>query len=134
MDGTRAKSLALIQARDLASHVDQPIFIVDQDGVLVFFNEAAEDLLGQDFESVGELTRERWVAMWSPQSPSGGDFAYDDLPVSIALREQRPSHAQVRITTTTGERPILDVTAIPLLPPSESFAGALAIFWRADGQ
>lgn len=133
MEATRPKGLALIQARDLAAHVDQPIFVVDHEGVLVFFNEAAEDLLGKDFESVGELTRDRWVAMWSPQRPDGDDLPFDDLPVSIVLRDQRPSHAKVRITTASGECPLLEVTAIPLLPPGESFAGALAIFWKVEG-
>lgn len=131
MESTRAKGLALIQARDLAAHVDQPIFLVDHEGVLVFFNEAAEDLLGKDFESVGELTRERWVAMWSPQGPTGDHLALNDLPVSIVLRDKRPAHAQIRITTATGDCPLLEVTAIPLLPPGEPFAGALAIFWKA---
>ena len=40
-------------ARALAKSLVIPIFIVDPEGVLLFYNEPAETILGQRFEDTG---------------------------------------------------------------------------------
>lgn len=55
MEGANHRSLLLILARELASNVATPMFVVDVHGVLVFYNEAAETLLGQSFSVTGPV-------------------------------------------------------------------------------
>ena len=52
----RQKSLVLILAREFASQLAMPMFVADGDGTLIFYNEAAEHVLGRSFAEVGELT------------------------------------------------------------------------------
>ena len=47
--GTSAKSLPLILARELAANLATPMFLIDENGNLVFYNDAAELLIGKPF-------------------------------------------------------------------------------------
>lgn len=49
------KELEVILARQLTSYLSIPAFIVDPDGTLLYYNEAAEAVLGRRFAETGEL-------------------------------------------------------------------------------
>ena len=49
------KSLPLILARELASNLATPMFLLDAGGMLVFYNDAAAMLLGKPFAELGEI-------------------------------------------------------------------------------
>ena len=51
------KSLVLILAREFASQLAMPTFIVDGGGSLVFYNEAAETIIGAIRDDVGFATQ-----------------------------------------------------------------------------
>jgi hypothetical protein len=50
-DAPASPSLPLILARELASNLATPMFLVDGCGMLVFFNEAAELVIGKTSRS-----------------------------------------------------------------------------------
>jgi hypothetical protein len=50
-----AKSLPLILARELGANLATPMFLIDAEGMLVFYNEAAELLIGRPFAGLGEI-------------------------------------------------------------------------------
>ncbi len=50
-----AYPLEIILHRQLAECQAIPVFIVDPAGNLLFYNEAAEELLGRRFEDTGEM-------------------------------------------------------------------------------
>ncbi len=72
--------------------------MVDTERVLVFYNEAAGALLGKRFEETGRLTREQWNEI-GPVDLEGNPIASGDLPLTVALREGRPSHGRFNICT-----------------------------------
>src|SRR4051812_8675254 len=49
------RDIGLILMRQLADGLAVPVLLADENGDLLFFNEAAERLLGQRFDDVGEL-------------------------------------------------------------------------------
>ena len=54
MEATRRqKQLVLILAREFAQQLVTPVFISDDEGRLVFYNESAEELLGRTFAEAG---------------------------------------------------------------------------------
>jgi hypothetical protein len=55
--GSGPKSLPLILARELASNLATPMFLIDATGTLVFYNEAAELLIGKPFAELGADSR-----------------------------------------------------------------------------
>ena len=130
MERTRQKTLILILARELATNLATPVFVVDAQGTLVFFNDAAEGILGEPFDVIGELTRDRWDEMFSPEWPDGTPIAPEEGPLSRALDERHPTHARIRITGRDGFRRNIAVTAFPLLVGGAEFAGAVSIFWE----
>jgi PAS domain-containing protein len=130
VEQTRHKTLILILARELATNLATPVFVVDAQGTLVFYNDAAEGILGEPFDVIGELTRDQWGEMFSPEWPDGTPIAPEEGPLSRALDERRPTHARIRITGRDGIRRNIAVTAFPLLVSEAEFAGAVSIFWE----
>jgi PAS domain-containing protein len=92
------KSLVMILARELASNLATPLFVVDPAGTLVFFNEPAEELLGKSFSEAGELPAAEWGTMFDPRDGTGAPIPVESLPLSVALTNRRPSHAPMVIT------------------------------------
>jgi PAS domain-containing protein len=127
-------NLVLILARGLASTIATPIFLVDPDGSLAYFNEPAEEILGQSYAETGELKLGEWATVFSPRDRDSGEHLQpDDLPLSLAVQERKPAHRQMRITGTDGEQRDIAVTAFPLWARTDEFVGAVAIFWEEKG-
>ena len=53
-------ALIVLLARNLVEVLDVPGFVTDRAGQLLFYNEAAGDMLGRRFEEVGRQPLERW--------------------------------------------------------------------------
>ncbi len=87
---TQQKPLELILARNLMSALSTPAFLVDEGGVLVFYNEAAGALLGKRFEELGTVGAEEWGSLFGPFGRNGEPIPYDELPLVIAVRNGRP--------------------------------------------
>lgn len=132
---TEGHNLVLILARGLASSIATPIFLVDGDGTLVYYNEAAEQILGQSYAEAGEMSPEEWATAFAPEDPETGDkLDPHSGPLSIALAERHPAHKRLAITGMDGERRVINVTALPLFARTDEFVGAMAIFWQeAEG-
>jgi PAS domain-containing protein len=126
----RTKDLLLILARDLAANVSTPTYLVDAEGTLVYFNEAAEALLGQTFQSAGELSAEDMIKRWRPEDPDGTPLAPERIPIVAAVREKRPVHGLLGFTGSDGVRRVIQATAMPLLGAEQRLAGAVAYFWE----
>lgn len=125
--------LELILARNLLSSISTPAFLVDTDGVLVFFNDAAGALLGKHFEETGKMDPERWGAMFGPFDREGKPIDFQKLPLTIALRDGCPAHDRFELQSVRGESHEVEVSALPLVASNGGFRGALAIFWPVDG-
>jgi PAS domain-containing protein len=106
-------------------------FLVDEAGTLLFYNEAAGELLGLPFEQAGEMGEQEWGTRFRPREPGGGELAVEDLPLTIALRDGEPGHAQMEITAADGEDHLIAVSAIPIKGRAGQL-GAFAIFWPAS--
>ena len=133
MERTRHKSLLLILARELATNVATPIFVVDPEGTLVYYNEPAEAILGASFATTGELGFDEWGQRWNPEDPNGVAIDPYDLPLAKAFRDKRTAHAPMWITALDGERRLIEVTSVPLMGAEDELMGAIAIFWQSDG-
>jgi PAS domain-containing protein len=132
----RQYDLVLILARDLASRLTTAAFVVDAEGSLIYFNEAAEPLLGRTYAEAGELRTGEWATEWSPTDDDGRPVPLADLPLGIAFIEGREAHGPVRIVGGDGVKRTIAVTAIPLFARADEVAGAIALFWedRPEGE
>ena len=129
MSERKPKSLVLIITREFATNLAMPVYIVDADRHLVFFNEAAEEIAGGSYAETGEVPISEWVARLKPETPDGIPLTRDEMPGGIAEAERHPAHV-VCITGLDGRKRTLETTAIPLLGPDREFHGIMALFWE----
>jgi PAS domain-containing protein len=122
------RPLELILARNLMTGLSTPAFLVDEDATLVFYNEAAAMLLGRRFEESGKMRAEEWRTAFGPLDTEGTLTPIEDLPLTKALRRNRPAHARLRMRSLDGSEHDIQVSAIPIVT-SEGTRGAMAIFW-----
>jgi PAS domain-containing protein len=125
------KPIELILARNLISSLSTPAFLVDEGGVLIFYNEAAGSLLGRRFEEVGKVGPEQWGTMFGPVDEAGTPIPYDELPLVLTIRQGRPAHAELAIRSADGSMHQIEVSALPILTPHGS-RGGIAFFWPTD--
>jgi PAS domain-containing protein len=127
---TRHKHLVLILAREFASNLATPTVIADDEGRIVFFNEAAEQIVERSFAESGEVPAEDWVAPFAPRTLDSEPLPFERLPSGIALNERRAVHERLRVTGVDGVEREVEVTAFPLFAHADEFVGAVTIFWR----
>ena len=127
------KPIELILARNLISSLSTPGFLVDEGGVLIFYNEAAGTLLGRRFEEVGTVGPEQWGTMFGPVDESGTAIPYDELPLVKTIRDGRPAHSHLRIRSSDGAQHDIEVSALPILTPHGS-RGGIAFFWTTPNR
>ena len=98
------KHLVLILARELASNLATPVFIADEHGTLVFFNEAAEEVVGMPFAEAREMPMDEWTNSFSPRTADATPLPAESRPARIALDERRPAHQRFRVTNRRASR------------------------------
>ena len=124
------RPVELILARGLMSNITTPAFLVDVQGTLVFFNDAAGELLGLRYEEAGPMELAQWGTRFMPLSEDGEPLAPDDLPLAVALRERRPVHLAFGVRSAQGDERHIEVSAFPIVG-NAGLRGAMAIFWDA---
>ncbi|MGE5140455.1 MAG: PAS domain-containing protein [Rudaea sp.] len=124
------KDIEVILARNLASYLAVPMFIVDPAGTLLYYNEPAELILGLRYEEAGEMPIADWSTRFTPTDESGGPFAADALPLAIALNKRATNSARFWIRKADNTRSHIEVTAFPLIGQADRYLGAIALFWE----
>lgn len=124
------KHLILILARELASNLATPTLVADEQGQVVFYNEAAEPVLGGPFAEMGEVHIDDLAASFAPRTGEGESLDVEELPGRVALDERRAAHVRVWITSRDGVEREVSVTALPLFAHADEFVGVVVIFWR----
>lgn len=124
------RPLEVILTRQLASSLAMPMFLVDADGTMVFYNEPAETVLGMRFDETGEMPAGEWATAWQPTRADGSPLDPARLPLMIAVAERRPAHGEFWIQGLDGARRHIQATAIPLLRHADEILGAVVVFWE----
>ena len=124
------RPIEVILTRQLASTLAMPMFLVDADGTMVFYNEPAEAVLGMRFDETGEMPAAEWSTLWEPTDNAGAPMPETRLPLMIAVTEHRPAHGDFWIRGVDGVLRHIAATAIPLMRSPEQIVGAVVIFWE----
>jgi PAS domain-containing protein len=124
------KSLPLILARELASNLGTPMFLLDPGGMLVFYNDAAALLLGKPFAELGEISSLEFGAALQLTTTEGDPIRRRDSPAGVAFFEHRPAHTVLMATGYDGARHRFEATAYPLFGAEGEMHGVVAVFWE----
>ena len=126
-----SQPIELILVRHLASSLAIPTFLVDPDGTMVFYNEAAEGVLGRRYDEAGEMSFDDWTTVFAVRDEKGKPLDIDQLPLVRALRARRPAHHRFEITGLDGRPRSIEVSAFPLEAEGSRMLGAVALFWES---
>ena len=125
------QAIEVILARQLADYLALPVFLVDTDGSLIFYNEPAEKILGHRYEDTGPMPATEWSTIFKPTDEDGNELAPEQLPLIVALQQKRPAHSGFWIRGLDGVLRRIEVSAFPLLGQSDRYLGAVALFWES---
>ena len=129
-----AYEIEIILNRQLADCLSIPVFITDVTGNLIFYNEAAEEVLGKRFEETGEMPVEEWSTVFKPLDKKGNPMAPEELPLVRTLKEELPHHKSFIIESLKGQLQNISVTSYPIISRTGKFLGAVAIFWKRKNE
>ena len=126
-----SQPIELILVRHLAGSLAIPLFLVDPDGTMVFYNEAAEQVLGRRYDEAGEMSFAEWTTVFAVRDEDGRSLDINQLPLVRALRARRPAHYRFEITGLDGAPRTIEVSAFPLEAEGKRMLGAVALFWES---
>jgi PAS domain-containing protein len=124
--------IQIILARQLAGYLSIPVFLVDQNGNLLFYNEPAEVILGRRFDETGSMPAEVWATAFTPEDRPGSPIPPNELPLMKTLATRRPAHRCFFIRGLDGVLRHVEVSAIPIVGLQSEFVGAAALFWEVS--
>jgi PAS domain-containing protein len=109
------------------------MFLVDVQGTVIYFNEAAERVLGRPYMEGADMAAEEWSTLFAPADDDGNPIELSELPLGVAILQRHPDHRTLRIRSIDGTERRIEVTAFPLFAHEDECLGAIAIFWEAPG-
>jgi PAS domain-containing protein len=130
--GTGPKSLPLILARELAANLSTAMFLLDATGTLVYYNDAAENIIGKPFGELGEVSAADFGEVLELADRDGSPLRRRDSPAGVALLEQHPAHRVLYVTGYDGTRRLVEATAYPLIGAANEMHGVVNVFWQLD--
>jgi PAS domain-containing protein len=123
--------IELILMRQLGGTLALPVFLVDPMGNLLYYNEAAEAILGRRFDETGPMSSSEWGTVFVPTDNEGNVVPPEALPLVYAIREGRPAHQGLWILGLDGVRRYIEITAFPLVGQDRQVVGGVALFWES---
>jgi hypothetical protein len=132
MQRRRPKDLVLIDARAFAERLATAALITDGWGNLVFYNEAAEAVLGRSFAEAGEMPADQWHTMFTVRHLDGSPMPLEEMPGGKALLEHKPAHGKLMITALDGIERTIEATGFPIFTGEAEPAGIMALFWMDE--
>jgi len=123
------RNLVLILARAFAAQLATAFFLVDDEGTVIYYNEAAEQLLARKFIEGAGMPAEEWSTLFRPRDAEGRSVPLVSLPLGVTMLKREPAHGIIMITGADGVDRRIEVAAFPLFAHTEDFVGAVALFW-----
>ncbi len=130
--GRSRHAVEVVLLRRLAQRLTMPILVHDAAGRLVFYNPAAEPLIGRPFQELGGVEMREWYDAFQPSDEDGSSIKLEDHPMYLARTRQQPSYRSFFYRGLDGRRHRIEGTAFPLLGQCDRHLGAVGIFWE-DG-
>jgi PAS domain-containing protein len=124
--------LELILARNLVSLIALAAVLIDVEGSIIFFNDAAAEFFGGLFEETGPVPLTRWREEVGPFDENNQPLPSANLPVTRAFRDGRPGFGRFHIRGGSGLVEV-EVVALPLVG-TIGLHGAMVMFWQLDRQ
>ena len=131
MNAPPQRALELILARNLLSSLSTAAFLVDDAGMIAFYNEAAGEVLGRRFEECGPMSADEWGQTHGPFGEGGEAIPFAELELTRGLVRGRPGHSNFTIRSLDGGDHLIEASAMPIVATGGQ-RGAMVFFWPAE--
>ena len=131
-EGITQNEIEVILLRQLASYLAMPVFVADSNGILIYFNEPAENIIGRQYDQTDSLSLDDRFQAFRPTDDSGAPVPAEEMPLAQALSEQGPVHKRLWLHAFDGTQHHIEATAFPLIGQAGRRLGAVALFWEID--
>ena len=128
----RQYEVEAILMRRLASYLATPIYLVGNTGQLLYFNAAAERILGGSFDQMTEASRDEVYESFSPRNLDGSPIERGTHPLTFAREQREPAHRRFWIRGIDSISRLIEGTAFPLIGQSGRDLGAVGVFWEIE--
>ena len=125
-------AVEVILLRRLADRLLMPMIVEDAEGKLLFYNPAAEPLIGRPFAELGPVQLSDWYGAFQPTDEDGSRIKVEDHPLSVARLQQQPCYRRFLYQGLDGVKRRVDAAAFPLLGLCNRHLGAVGIFWEGS--
>lgn len=125
-----AHAVEVVLLRRLVDRLLMPTMVVDPAGRLVFYNPAAEPLVGRPFERLGPVEAREWYDAFRFADEDGSLIKRESHPMHLALRRHEPTFRRFLFQGLDGVKRVVEGTAFPLLGQCNRQLGAAGIFWE----
>lgn len=126
------RNLVLILARAFAAQIATAVFLLDEDGTIIYYNEAAERLTGRPFIEGAGMSAAEWMSASEPRDDVGELIAMENLPLGITMLKREPAHGLLTITSRDGMPLRIENATFPLFAHTEDYVGTFAIVWPLE--
>jgi len=125
-----SKPIQMILARQLASSLATPIFLMDAEGTVIYFNEGAEILLNERFEETGEIPADEYAKLVEVTDEARKPIPPEKWPTRVARTQRQPVSRTIWTRNRNSEWRHLQVTVIPIVGEGGALHGVMNIFWE----
>ena len=125
-----SKPIQMILARQLASSLATPIFLMDAEGTVIYFNEGAEILLNERFEETGEIPADEYAKLVEVTDETRRPIPPEKWPTRVARMQRQPVSRTIWTRNRNSEWRHLQVTVIPIVGEGGALHGVMNIFWE----
>ncbi len=120
----------LVHAQKFGETLTTPVFVVDPEGTLLYYNEPAGKVLGRKFDETGSMPASTWSRLFLPTDESGVPLLPEQLPLIIALQERQPAYGIIWVRGIDNVQREIAVSAFPITDENREVVGAVAFFWQ----
>ncbi len=106
--------------------------MIDAEGRLIFYNPAAEPLIGRPFAALGPVELRDWYDAFHFADEDGSPIKRQDHPMYVALNRLQPSYRRFVYQGLDGVKRLAEGTAFPLVGQCHRHLGAVGIFWEGS--
>lgn len=121
-------SVEHILTRNLSEHLLTPVLLLDERGALIFFNEAAERIVGRPHDDLGEVGT-RWPALLHLVDDGGRDAPPERVETLRVLGAREPARHDVRLRVAEGGTESFVVWTLPMIGREGEYLGSILSFW-----
>jgi len=108
--------------RPVLDQLPVPIYTVDADGAVTYWNQACVDFAGRR----PKLGKDRWCVTWKIYTTTGKRLPHDQCPMAEAVRDSRPNRGAVAIALRPdGSRVAFTPYPTPLFGKDGELTGAI---------